>query len=76
MAWRAQINSTQLALTGSFQTVQESAADMELELDPFEEAHIQLEFNPQASPTELCEVIILTAPEDVGGVPAGNEVPL
>ncbi len=69
MAWASLITSTTLALTGSLQTVQLSAADMELELLSFEEAHIQFDFNPQGTPTEYCEVLIQTAPQDIAGSP-------
>lgn len=48
MAWRTLVTSDALTLTGSLQTVQQSAADMELELASFEEAHIQFDYNQQA----------------------------
>lgn len=69
MAFRTLVTSDALTLTGSLAVVQESAADMELELSSFEEAHVQFSFNPQTTPTEYCEVHVQTAPEDVAGSP-------
>ena len=69
MAFRSLVTSDALTLTGSLATVLESAADMELELASFEEAHVQFSFNPQTTPTELCEVHIQTAPEDIASSP-------
>jgi len=69
MTWRTLVTSDTLALTGALQTVQESAADMELELASFEEAHVQFEFNPQTTPTEVCEIIVQGATEDISGTP-------
>ena len=76
MAWRDDppLVSTTLALTGTFQIVQRSAADWELDLDPFEEAHIQFEFNPQTTPTELCQIDIQSSPDDIGGSPVFDDV--
>lgn len=69
MTWRTQLVSDTLALTGTLATVQDGAVDMELELASFEEAHIQFDFNPQATPTEYCEVLVETATEDIAGTP-------
>lgn len=69
MTWRSLVTSDTLALTGSLATVLESAAAMELELSSFEEAHVQFEFNPQTTPTEVCEIQIQGATEDVAGTP-------
>lgn len=63
MAWGSVTTSDALTLSGSYQDVQESAADMEISLNPGETAHIQFEFNPQGSPTEWCEWTILTSPD-------------
>ena len=64
MAWAAVQTSTALVLTGTFQTIQQSAADMVTQLNPGEEAVVQLDFNPEASPTDDCEFRVLTSPDD------------
>ena len=62
MAWGTLESSTQLSLTGTYQTVQKSAADWEVTLNPGEVAQVVLDYNPEATPTENCDVIIqLTA---------------
>jgi len=58
MAWGTLLNSTQLALTGSYQTVQRSAADWEITLNPGELAQIVFDYNPEATPTENCDIVI------------------
>lgn len=58
MAWGTLLSSTQLTLNGSYQTVQRSAADWEVTLNPGELAQVVLDFNPQATPTENCDIII------------------
>ncbi len=58
MTWSSE-SSTQLTLTGSHQTVQRSAADWAVTLNPCEEALITFDFNPQASATENCDIRIL-----------------
>ena len=58
MAWGTAESSTQLTLTGSYQTVQRSAADWEITLNPGELAQVLFEFNPQASATENCDIVI------------------
>jgi len=63
MAWSSVTTSDALTLTGSFQTVQASAADMEISLTPGEAAHVQLDFNPQGSPTEWVEWQVLASPD-------------
>ena len=61
MAWATLTTSDALTLSSSYQTVQESAADMEVSLNPGETAHLQLKFDPQATPTEWCEWAILAS---------------
>ncbi len=61
MAWSSATTSDTLTLTGSYQTVQLSAADMVITLNPGETANIMLKFAPQATPTENCDVAILTS---------------
>ena len=61
MAWSLATTSDILTLTGSYQTVQRSGADMVITLNPGETANIMLEFSPQAPPTENCDVAILTS---------------
>lgn len=58
MAWGSLESSTQLSLTGSYQTVQRSAADWEVTLNPGELAQVILDYNPEATPSENCDVII------------------
>lgn len=62
MAWGSLLSSTQLALTSSYQTVQRSAADWEITLNPGEIAQVFFDYNPEATPSEDCDIIIqLTA---------------
>lgn len=63
MAWGSLESSTQLTLTGSYQTVQRSAADWEVTLNPGELAQIMVDFNPQGSATEDCDLIIQRTPD-------------
>lgn len=65
MAWQGLVTSTALTLSGSLQTVQLAAADMEHELKSLEEAHIQFLVDFQTTPTEDVEIRIMTAPEDL-----------
>ena len=58
MAWGTKGTSTALTLTGSYQTVQESAADLEISLNPGELFQIIADFDPQASATENCDLLI------------------
>lgn len=58
MAWGSLESSTQLTLSGSWATVQRSAADWEVTLNPGELAQVTLDYNPQATPTEYCHVVI------------------
>ena len=58
MAWGSLESSTQLSLTGSYQTVQRSAADWEVTLNPGEIAQVVFDYNPEATPTENCDIII------------------
>lgn len=58
MAWGSLLSSTQLTLTSSYQTVQKDAADWEITLNPGEVAQVILDFNPEVTPTENCDVII------------------
>lgn len=58
MSWGSLLNSTQLSLTGSYQTVQRSAADWEITLNPGELAQIIFDYNPEATPSEDCDIVI------------------
>ena len=60
MAWGSLESATQLSLGSSYSTVQKDAADWEVTLNPGELAQIILDFNPQASATENCDIIIST----------------
>ena len=63
MAWGSVTTSSALTLSGSFQTVQLSGSDMEIALEPGESAQVQLDFNPQGTPTEWLEWRILASPD-------------
>jgi hypothetical protein len=53
MAWGSVTTSAHMNLSGTFQTVQASAVDLKVELNPGERAHVQLAYEPQDStPTE------------------------
>jgi len=65
MAWGTAEDSTQLTLTGTYQTVQRSAADWEVTLNPGEIAQVMLDFNPQATPTENGDIIIARTADGV-----------
>lgn len=58
MAWGTYESATQLALTGSYQTVQRSAADWEITLNPGELAQIMLKYTAEATPSENCDIVI------------------
>ncbi len=58
MAWAANLLSTSLTLTSSFQTVQRSAADWEIALNPGESAFIIARFDPEATPVDELEFVI------------------
>lgn len=58
MAWGSLESATQLSLSGTYATVQRSAADWEVTLNPGEIAQVMLDFNPQSTPTENCDIII------------------
>lgn len=58
MAWASLESATQLALTGSYATVQKSAADWEVTLNPGEIAQIIFDFNPESTPSENCDIVI------------------
>lgn len=64
MAWGAVTTSDALTLSGSYQIVQESAANMVINPSPGETMHVQLDFNPQTTPTEWCEFILETSPDE------------
>jgi hypothetical protein len=63
MAWGAITTTDAKTLTGTMQTLQISSVDVETELNPGERAHVQIEFNPQATPSEHCEWQILATPD-------------
>lgn len=58
MAWGTLESATQLTLTGSYQTVQRSAADWEVTLNPGELAQIIVDFNPETTPSENLDLLI------------------
>lgn len=59
MAWGSLLSATQLSLSGSYQTVQRSAADWEITLNPGESAVVTLNYSRDATtPTEDCQVLI------------------
>ena len=64
MAWSASTTSDSLTLTSSWQTVQESSADMEITLNSRETAVVMLKYDPQASPTDTLEVAFPVSVDD------------
>lgn len=58
MAWGTKGTSTALTLTGSYQTVQESAADLEITLNPGELCQLILDVDFQTTPTENADILI------------------
>lgn len=63
MAWGSVTTSDELTLSGTFADVQKDAADMVISLNPGESAHVQIEFDPEATPTEFLEWHILSSPD-------------
>lgn len=63
VGWASAGTSTGLTLTNSYQDVQESAADLEITLDPNQFVELQIEVNFQASPTDDGEWQILSSPD-------------
>ena len=59
MAWASKGTTSALTLTGSYGTVQESAADKEWTLNPGELATLILDVDFQTTPTENADVIIV-----------------
>lgn len=60
MAWPSSESATQLTLTSGYQTVQRSAADWQVTLLQGEMAVVTLNFNPESTPSENCDLIIPT----------------
>ena len=58
MAWAAKGTSDALTLDEDYDTILESSADMELELNPGEGAIIIADVDFQANPTENCDMIV------------------
>ena len=58
MAWGTKGTSTALTLGASYSIVQESAADLEISLNPGEICQIILDVDFQTSPTENADIII------------------
>lgn len=56
VGWGTNQDSDSLTLTSSYQTVQLSAADWEIDLEPNQIASILVKFDPQASPTDDLEI--------------------
>ena len=63
MAWGTKGTSTALTLTGTYQTVQESAADLEITLNPGEGCSVIFDVDFETTPTEDCDVIIVKSPD-------------
>ncbi len=63
MSWGSTTASTALTLTGSYQTVQESAADLTLALNPGESASLMLDADFQGTPTEDVDILIVKSPD-------------
>ncbi len=58
MAWGTNELSTSLTLTSSFQTVQRSATDWEIALNPGESAFIIARFDPETTPVDELEFVL------------------
>lgn len=58
MAWTT-VTADSLTLTGTYQTIQAAAVDMVTTLNPGELAYVQVDFNPQATPTENLDLVII-----------------
>lgn len=58
MAWGSLLSSTQLTLDENYDTVLRSAVDWEIELNPGEIAQVVFDFNPEATPSENCDIVI------------------
>lgn len=59
MAWGSTTTSDSLSLGASMATFQASSVDLEVTLNPGERAHVQIDYDPQATPTEHCEWRVL-----------------
>lgn len=56
MSWSVTVTTDTLSLSGSFQDFEVSSSLYEATLNPGEQAHVQIEYNPQdSSPTEHLE---------------------
>lgn len=64
VGWASGVAGTTLALSGAYQTIQESAADWVIGLAANQHATVTFAFNPPASPTEKCVVVILASSND------------
>lgn len=64
VGWGSVSVSTALTLTGSYATIQQSAADMVVQLAANEQAMVTFDFDPQGSPTEFCRAVVLASPDD------------
>ena len=62
--WATALVSTQLALSGSWQTVQRAAADWELAVPADQIANVLFKFGPEATPTEFCRIAACASPDD------------
>lgn len=62
MAWGSLLSATQHDLDGAsaYETIQRSAADWEITLNPGELAQVVITYTPEATPTENLQVIIPT----------------
>lgn len=63
MAWGTKTASTALTLTGSYATVQESAVDMEITLNPAEGCSVIFDVDFEVTPTEDVDIIIVKSPD-------------
>lgn len=59
MTWGTKGTSSALTLTGTYQTVQESAADLEISLNPGESCQVILDVDFQVTPTEDADILIV-----------------
>lgn len=59
MSWSAVTTTDALALSGSFADLAISGTSTVTTLSPGESAHVQMEFNPKATPADNGEVLVL-----------------
>lgn len=57
VGWGTNLDSASLTLTSSYQTIQRSAADWEIDLEPNQIASVLVKFDPQPTPADDLEIV-------------------